>query len=64
MKSAKFVFFSGTRHAGTSAAREHLRLGTMGAAGAGHACFMSLAKFWGLSVVDQGMEGGFLSAEA
>lgn len=64
MKSAKFVFFSGARHAGTSAAGEKPRLGQIRATVAGHGCgFVSLAELWGSSVVGQGMEEGFLSAQ-
>lgn len=55
------MFFSGARHAETSAAREKLKLGKMGATVAGYGC--GLAEFWGSSLVGQGMEGEFLSAE-
>lgn len=38
MKSAKFVIFSGARHAGTSTAGEKLWLNKIGAAVAGNGC--------------------------
>lgn len=38
MKSAKFVFFWGERHAGTSATTKKLWLGKTGAAATGSGC--------------------------